>query len=346
MTEFNIGKATTAPPPPRVLFRAGAQLDDTPITYVVEDMLPAGMLAALGGKDGMGKTLLGMEIIKCVLTGEKLFGQFAVQQGAVYAMFLDDPEFLVRERLDQLGILDHPHLHIATERDVDMSNPRAMLGDLIALLKAAQPQPVLVFVDALYLFIPSGGAGDLGNSAGAMGAVIEAFNQVARETLAALLLVAHDNKAGSDIAGSYAIRAGLKAVLRVLYPPAVAKKIAKGDEEARETPERMLQLNKLKTGRPASWYLRLEGAGRWTFHGGARGYRKAILPGRVIESLWGLGESTVEETAKDLQARNHEVRRACVALHLADRITKGERPREDGNPGRDATVYGPKEPAV
>ena len=40
-----------------------------------------------------------------------------------------------------------------------------------------------------------------------------------------------------------------------------------------------------------------------------------------------------------------EVRAACVGLYLADRITKGERPREDGNPGREATVYGPKAPA-
>ncbi len=121
--------------------------------------------------------------------------------------------------------------------------------------------------------------------------------------------------------------------------------MAVGDEEARETPERMLQLNKLKTGRPGSWYLRLEGAGQWTFHGGAQAYRKATLPGRVIESLWGRGDSTVEEIAKDLHARPAEVRAACVSLYLADRITRGERPREDGKPGRPATIYGPKAPA-
>jgi hypothetical protein len=331
---------------PRVQFRSGSALDATPITYVVEDMLPAGMLGALGGRDGMGKTLIGMEIIRCVLTGQPLFGRFAVQQGTVFALFLDDPEFLVRERLDAMGILDHPQLHVATEHDVNMTDPRAMLAALTALLKTAEPRPTFIFVDALYLFIPSGGASDQGNSAGAMAPVIEAFNQVTRETGSALLLVAHDNKAGSDIAGSYAIRAGLKAILRMLLPPAIAKKVAKGDEEARETPERMLQLNKLKTGRPASWYLRLDGPGQWTFHGTAQAYRKATLPGRVMESLWGRGDSTVEELAKDLRARPFEVRRACVALYLADQITKGERPREDGKPGRDATTYGPKAPAV
>jgi hypothetical protein len=241
---------TRADGAPRIRFRAGADLDDTPITYLVEDMLPAGMLSALGGKDGMGKTLLGMEIIRCVLTGEKLFGRFAVQHGTVYAMFLDDPEFLVRERLDALGLLDHPHLHLATEHDVDMTDPQAMLRDLIAVLHAATPPPTFIFVDALYLFIPAGGASDPGNSAGAMAPVIEAFNQVTRETGSALLLVAHDNKAGSDIAGSYAIRAGLKAILRLLFPPAVAKRVAKGDEEARETPERTCSSTNSRPGGP------------------------------------------------------------------------------------------------
>jgi hypothetical protein len=210
------------------------------------------------------------------------------------------------------------------------------------LLTAATPRPTFVFVDALYRFIPSGGAYDQGNSAGAMAPIIEAFNHVPRETGAALELVAHDNKAGSDIAGSYAIRAGVKSILRLLYPPAIARQIAQGDEEARESPERILQLNKLKTGRPTSWYLRLEGAGQWTFHGGSQAYRKAMLPHRVLESLSGLGDSTAEELAKHLRARKAEVIEACLSLYLSNRITRGERPREDGNPGRGATIYGPK----
>ena len=117
--------------------------------------------------------------------------------------------------------------------------------------------------------------------------------------------------------------------------------MARGDEEARETPERMLQLNKIKTGRPASWYLRLAGAGQWTFYGGAHAYRKATLPDRVLESLRNRGDATVEEIAKALHARNADVRDACLALYLKNRITRGERPRADGKPGLAATIYGP-----
>jgi hypothetical protein len=334
-------------PRPRIRFRRGAALDSTPITYLVESMIPAGMFTALGGKDGMGKTLFGMEIIRCILTGQKLFNQFAVQQGPVYAMFLDDPEFLVRERLEQLGILNHPHLHIATENDVDMSDPRAMLDDLVQLIKAADPRPIFIFVDALYLFIPKGGQGDQGNSAGAMGPVVDAFNQVSRETGAALQLVAHDNKAGSDLAGSYAIRAGLKGILRFLLPPDVVRQIQKGDEDAADTPERVLQLNKLKTGKRGSWYVRLDGPGRWHFHGGAREYRRATVGTRIVAHLEDHGELTVEEIAKGLKGRPAEVRKACVRLQLANKITRRERPRSDGKPGRSSTVYGPVvEPAI
>jgi hypothetical protein len=331
---------------PRVRFRRGGELDATPITYLVESMIPAGMFTALGGKDSRGKTLFGMEEIKCILTGEKLFGEFAVQQGAVYAMFLDDPEFLVRERLERLGILNHPNLHIATERDVDMADPRAMLRDLIALIKAAEPRPIFIFVDALYLFIPKGGQADQGNSAGAMGPVVEAFNSVSRETGAALQLVTHDNKAGSDIAGSYAIRAGVKGILRLLLPPDIEKRVAKGDEEAAETAERILQLNKLKTGRRASWRLRLDGPGRWHFHGGASEYRKATLLERVVEYLEDHGDQPVERIQRGLKARQSEVRAACGTLFLADKIARSEWPRADGKPGRGTLVYGPLPPAA
>jgi hypothetical protein len=65
----------------------------------------------------------------------------------------------------------------------------------------------------------------------------------------------------------------------------------------------------------------------------------------VLENLRDRGDSTVEEIAKDLHARNAEVRAACVALYMADRITRSERPREDGKPGPAATIYGPKAPA-
>jgi hypothetical protein len=105
-----------------------------------------------------------------------------------------------------------------------MTDPKAMLTSLIAVLKTADPRPTFIFVDALYLFIPSGGTSDQGNSAGAMGPVIDAFNQVTRETGGALLVVAHDNKAGSDIAGSYAIRVGLKSIMRILLPPLSRRK--------------------------------------------------------------------------------------------------------------------------
>src|SRR5260370_24565967 len=40
-----------------VRWRKGGQLDATPLSFLVEDMIPNGMLGALGGEDGRGQTL-------------------------------------------------------------------------------------------------------------------------------------------------------------------------------------------------------------------------------------------------------------------------------------------------
>jgi hypothetical protein len=208
------------------------------------------MLGAIGGRDGRGKTLLGMETAKCVLTGSKLFGRFAVQQGNVFLMLLDDTEQLVSERLDQLGILHHPNLLVATQRDVDMANKPGLIDYLQHTLPPQQPRFALI--DALYLFFPSG-SGDTVNSASAMGPVMERFNALAEamSKSGTLALVAHDNKGGTDIQGSQSIRNMFKWIIRMILPP----EFEDDPEGGVETQERVMQLNKLKRGRPTSYRL-------------------------------------------------------------------------------------------
>jgi hypothetical protein len=318
-----------------VRWRKGSELDATPITYLAENMIPAGMLGAIGGRDGRGKTLLGLEIARCVLTGAPLFGRFAVKQGNVFAMLLDDPEFLVRARLEQMGILDHPNLRVATRADVDMTSPTKMLAFLAEQL--ASLEPTFVLIDALYLFVPTGGATDQANSGGAMGPIMSAFDEVANRTRSTVAVVAHDNKAGSDLSGSQVVRNALKWVIRLILPP----EFEHDPEGGVETPERILQLNKLKTGKNTSWHLRLDGPGEWAFHGNAREHRKSTLGDRILVYLFDHGHSTTPEIAKDLRARRVEVVGACASLLLAGKVTRGERARADGKPGRGAITYGP-----
>jgi len=318
---------------PPVTWRTGGDLDATPITYVVEGMVPAGWLGAIGGRDGRGKTLLGMEIAKCVLTGEKLFGHFAVQQGSAYLMLLDDPENLVSERLDKLGILHHPNLRVATARDVDMKNKPGML----AYLKQTLPEmnPTWVLIDALYHFYPSGGGGqDQGNSASAMGPVMEVFDELASAIKGTLAIVAHDNKVGSDIAGSQIIRNQFKWILRMVLPAEFEKK----PDEGVVTQERVLQLNKLKTGRNTNWRLKIGAPGEWVFQGDSATHRKLALGDRIQALLFNKGAHTLDELKTALKARPDEIRDACVKLHLAGKVTRGERARVSGK-GRPSVVY-------
>jgi nicotinamidase-related amidase len=320
-----------APSKELVRWRAGSELDSTPISYLVADMIPNGMLGALGGKDGRGKTLLGLEIARCVLKGERLFERFTVKRGKVFAMLLDDPEFLVHERLEKMGILDHPDLKIATRNDVDMNNPPVMLAFLADQL--AGLDPAFILIDALYLFVPDGGGADQANSSSAMGPVMSALDEIANRTGATVAVVAHDNKAGSDIGGTRVIRQMFKWIVRLILP----REFEDDPEGGVETPERVLQLNKLKTGKPASWHLQLGGPGAWVYQGTGKEYRAAALQDQAIEYLTEGGAKTAHEVARALKKRPAAVIEACKSLVQTGRAREQYRPATRA--GGQAVVY-------
>jgi len=316
-----------------VRWRAGSDLDDTPISYLVEDMIPKGMLGAIGGRDGRGKTLFGMEVGKCVLTGSKLFDRFPVPQGTVFMMLLDDPEHLVRARLGAMGILDHPNLKVATQADVDMTDPARVLEFLAEQM--ATLQPTFVLIDALYLFVPSGGSGDQANSASAMRPVMQALDKVAEVSGATVAVVAHDNKAGVDLSGSQSIRNMLKWVIRVLLPTEFDDDPTGGVE----TNQRLLQLNKLKTGKPTSWRVTLDGPGRWEFEGTSAEHRAVSLERDIFEFVFD-EPRTVVEISRGLRRKEEDIRRLCVGLSNVGKLVKGSRPRGGMSPGKPAVTYG------
>src|SRR6185503_19645495 len=220
---------------PAARLRRPSELDRTPTSFLIEGLIPLGWFGEIAGRDGRGKTLLAMNIAKSVLTGEKLFNTFAVNKtGPVVMYMLDDPENLVRERIEQLGLISHPDLHVGTENDLDKNDPH-LFEDLTEL--CLEVKPVLVIVDALYLFTPEnkkGNDSDQANSSGAMGPIVAAFNRICSETGATIALVAHDNKAGSDVAGSQVIRNMAKWILRMALP----KQYEKDKQGGRTTNDR------------------------------------------------------------------------------------------------------------
>lgn len=245
----------------------GQGLNEDPLEYLVEGMIPLGMLGSISGRDRRGKTLLGLEIAKSVLTGEKLFGEFEVRKGTVYLVLLDDPENLISDRLKKLGIFGHPDLRVKALRQLEGKNwddhKLEVLKDLSADL--SRRGPTFVLIDALYLFVPTGGksGSDQGNSSGAMTPIMEAFDNICRQSKATVGVVIHNNKADTDLSGSQSIRNMLKWILMLSLP----KKYDKDRHAARITPDRLLQLDKIKMGGANEWGLRIvarpEGGARW-----------------------------------------------------------------------------------
>jgi hypothetical protein len=73
----------------------------------------------------------------------------------------------------------------------------------------------------------------------------------------------------------------MKAILRLMLPPEAADDPIEGGQ----TTERVLQLNKLKTGRPASWRLNFNGPGNWTLLGTMSEVRRDKLRDDILRCL-------------------------------------------------------------
>ena len=121
------------------------------------------MVTLFSGKDTLGKTLFAQEVSRAVLTGQPLLGQWTVNDtGPVVALFLDDARPVTNERIEVLGIKDHPDLWVAAYDDVDLADTQAMLSALES--EALKHQAKLIVLDSLWHFIPSrtGAANDQG----------------------------------------------------------------------------------------------------------------------------------------------------------------------------------------
>src|SRR5262249_51443303 len=168
----------------------------------------------------------------------------------------------------------------------------------------AELEPTFVLIDALYLFVPSGGSGDQANSTSAMKPVMQALDKVAERSGATVAGVCHDNKAGGGPAGIQVHRKNLQWVTRILLPTEFDQDPTGGAE----TNQRLLQLNKLKTGKPTSWRLKLDGPGRWQFEGTSAEHRAASLEKAVLDCV-AEEPQTVVEIRTELRKKEEDHRR-------------------------------------
>lgn len=113
------------------------QKAETETSWIIPGWMPRGTCVLLHGDGGTGKTLMGYQWLYSVVTGEP-WNQYAVSPGKALLVQCDEPEVVLRHRLDLLQIPDNAPLGIITEWQVE-AIPR--LG---AYMEKERPQIVLI----------------------------------------------------------------------------------------------------------------------------------------------------------------------------------------------------------
>jgi len=315
---------------PLVSFIPAAELRAPPVEFLVDGLIPAGMLTTLSGPDKVGKTLLALEVARSVLTGRPLFDVLETRQGPVLACLFDDPRSVTVERLAALGIKGHPDLFIADRETWDLTDPLAMIE--LAESKARTLGARLVIVDTLYLLLPQ--SRDALNDSVRMNPIMQALNRLAERTGAADLLIAHDRKSRDEVAGSFAIRAASKQIVRLTFPEDKGRKDE--TDEVDSTPRRHLIIEG-KLVSKATWVLEMHGPASWKYLGKPPEVRREDVTDEVKGHLHAGGEGRVKDIAGALGRRVEDVQAALSRL-----VERGEAESSQVKPegkGRPKTVY-------
>ena len=221
-------------------------LDEIPafrssIEWVVKGVVPRRAFGAIVGEPGCGKSFLALDLafatsVLALMNGEETrwFGKRVKPTGAIYVAaegqggFPKRVEILmaqhhVRER--------HPFVLLPTA--VDLRNPEADIGPLIAEIKALAARmdvPLgLVVIDTLNRVLAGGDE----NSPEDMGAFIGHAARIQTETAATVIAVHHKNAAGTRERGHSSLRGALDFMIEVEKSDAGGKswKITKQKDE-------------------------------------------------------------------------------------------------------------------
>lgn len=285
--------------PPYKLLKLATTLSAPAIRYRIEPFAPDRMLTLISGRDKRGKTLLAQEMVRACLTGEPLFGRHATHACRVAAAFLDDPLALTLERLATLGIRHHPHLMLVSPLDFAADRVSQFFTDFEA--ECRRWQPGLIVLDALYCFIPP--TQEAGNDAARMAPLMRRLDALATSLEAALALVAHDNKSGLDVAGSYAIRAMAKTILRLKLPQQDENDA--GTDGVPTTPRRVLTIES-KLVAAQAFTLELTGVGQWALLGSPAEVRGNDLAAHIRTVVAGQPGVTAEEVYAQVPGRKQD----------------------------------------
>ncbi len=171
------------------------KLDIPPITWVVPNLIPAG-LTLIAGKPKAGKSILALNIGIAVSTGRELFGQINTNQCGVVYLALEDSEVRLQDRIDMIsGYYDS--IVNSDDFKTSLDIQRYDLGGLEYLEKIIKDKDVkCVIIDTWQRFAPPKTTTE--SDYEFTYRVFTELSILAKQNDVALILIHHARKAKSD----------------------------------------------------------------------------------------------------------------------------------------------------
>jgi RecA-family ATPase len=189
-----------------------------PPKWLIEDVLPAGVLSTMYGKEKTGKSLMALDMALCIATGRTRWASHKVHAGPVVYVAAEGqrsyperlPAWAKKHGVDGAGMAAFRLWPWPVKLRDEASRSQ--------FLQAARPvAPVLIVFDTLAACL--GGGEGVENDAGAMQALAENANVFCRDLDAAVLFVHHNAKQGQGMRGSSALPAAMSMTGEVTRTP-------------------------------------------------------------------------------------------------------------------------------
>ena len=174
-------------------------LQNDPLDWLLDDLIPGGGLAILAGMPSSGKTFLALDLALAVTTCGRAWGrELTAASPALYVDLENAPQMLserMRALLNGRNLTPAEKLHFILGQPLSLTDPAdvAQLGTAIAATEAR-----LIVFDSLVRFMGGADENDAGNVAQAMGNL----RSLANAHACAVLLIHHLRKSTGVTAGA------------------------------------------------------------------------------------------------------------------------------------------------
>jgi hypothetical protein len=283
-------------------FQTFADTPERTLLWVWDGVIPCGMLSLIAGKQGLGKSFVMCDLAARVSTGSPMPDGKQQQAGNVLMLAREDHASLVlRPRMiaagaDQTRVWWSIFSSIETGLPMDLTKHVAELSETVTANKIG-----FIIVDTFAAFAP---AGTDSNSSQSVREVLDPLTLLARQTGAAVVVVAHLRKSGQGegeamdaIAGSAQMTAGVR----------VASMLEAGSNEG----ERWFRVVKSNLGKSNST--------GWTF--GFQSTENAAS-GDVPKIVWKVASEVYQNADADRRAGQVTIDPGLLRNSLLDAIAK------------------------